>query len=131
MYALTPLFLGQDLAPVPPQSAGAAVSRFELGGQVIDMRTGGCFQFPRCDTPQFGLGAGAAFNLNSHFALDSGFNILPRSIVDDTYFMNGSVEGGRASEFLAGVRAEARARHRRSTAWSTSTATGLSCTPGR
>src|ERR1700678_1506646 len=25
--------------------------------------------------------------------------------------MNGSVEGGRASEFLAGVRAEARARH--------------------
>jgi hypothetical protein len=73
------------------------------------MRTGGCFQFPRCDTPQFGLGAGVALNLNSHFSLDSGFNILPRSIVEDGYFVNGSVDGGRASEFLAGVRAEARA----------------------
>jgi len=112
VYAFTPLFLGQEqVAPVPPQSAGAGIRRFELGGQAIDMRTGGCFQFPRCDTPQFGLGAGVALNLNSHFALDSGFNVLPRSIVDDGYFVNGSVDGGRASEFVAGVRAEARAKH--------------------
>ena len=74
------------------------------------MRTGGCFQAPRCNTPQFGLGPGATLNLNSHFALDANFNILPSSIVSDGYFANGSVDGGRASEFLTGVRAEARAR---------------------
>lgn len=87
------------------------IRQLELGGQAIDMRTGGCFQFPRCDTPQFGVGAGMALNLNSHFALDSGLNVLPRSTVSDGYFENGSVVGGRASEFLAGVRAEARARN--------------------
>ncbi len=75
------------------------------------MRTGGCFQFPHCNTPQFGVGAGVAFNLNPHFALDSDFNVLPRSIVTDGYFVDGSVVGGRASEFLAGVRAEARGRN--------------------
>jgi hypothetical protein len=112
VYAFTPLFFRQEhVASVPPQSAEAAVRRFEIGGQAIDMRTGGCFQSPRCDTPQFGIGGGVALNLNSHFALDSDFNVLPRSIINDGSFMNGSVDGGRASEFVAGVRAEARAKH--------------------
>jgi hypothetical protein len=112
VYAFTPLLFAQDqVAPVLRQSDGTAIRQFELGGQAIDMRTGGCFQFPRCNTPQFGIGAGLAFNLNSHLAFDSGFNVLPRSIVSDGYYVNGSVDGGRASEFLAGVRAEARARN--------------------
>jgi hypothetical protein len=74
------------------------------------MRTGGCFQFPRCDTPQFGLGAGAALNLTPHLALDSSFNLLPGTILSDAFFTNGSVVGGRATEFLAGARSEVRSR---------------------
>jgi len=112
LQALSPLDWGQkNASPAAASPTPAAnIRRFELGGQVIDMRTGGCFQYPRCDTPQFGLGATATLNLNSHFALDSNFNVLPSSIVEDGYSTNGSVDGGRASEFLAGVRAEARAR---------------------
>jgi hypothetical protein len=110
----TPLHLfssGRTMSGSSHHKRNGNIRQLELGGQAIDMRTGGCFQFPRCDTPQFGVGAGMALNLNSHFALDSGLNVLPRSTVSDGYFENGSVVGGRASEFLAGVRAEARARN--------------------
>jgi hypothetical protein len=113
VQVFSPLLWGQVNAvpAVAPPTPATDIRRFELGGQAIDMRTGGCFQFPQCNTPQFGLGVGATLNLNSHFAIDSNFNILPGSILQDGFDPNGSVDGGRASEFLAGGRAEARAKH--------------------
>src|SRR5580658_6772615 len=83
LQALSPFAWSQNnpaSAAAPPTPA-ASIRRFELGGQVIDMRTGGCFQFPPCNTPRFGLGVGAPLTLTSLFALDSNFNVLRGSIV--------------------------------------------------
>jgi hypothetical protein len=54
----------------------------------------------------FGLGLGAAMNLNRYFALDANVNVTPG-------VSNGStnIAGGRASEFLLGSRAEMRAKN--------------------
>lgn len=103
--------LAQDHAISPtPVSPQASISRFEIGGQAADLRLGGCFGLPHCTTPQFGLGASAALNLNPHFAISSSVNFLPRNDVFHGYFINGAAEGGHLLEFVTGLRAEARAR---------------------
>jgi hypothetical protein len=74
-----------------------------MGGQVADIRTQ-CVGQRYCAFPSFGLGAGAAINLNPHFAIDTNLNVT-------TGFGGESfLTGGRATEFLAGPRAELRAR---------------------
>jgi len=103
--------LAQDKAvSSAPVSPGASLRRFEIGGQAADMRLGGCFGVPHCTTPQFGLGASAALNLDSHFAIASSFNFLPRTDIYHGYFINGAAEGGHLQEFVMGLRAEVRAR---------------------
>jgi Outer membrane protein beta-barrel domain len=92
-----PLLFGQD--------HGAHLNRFEVGGQVADIRTG-CIGQKNCSFPSFGLGTGASINLNQHFAIDSNFNITPASSNGGT-----NLTGGRASEFLIGARAGLRARN--------------------
>jgi hypothetical protein len=80
--------------------------RFEIGGQVADIRTGCIGQVGYCPLPSFALGPGAALNLNQHFALDANFNVTPES-------SNGATNGygGHASQFLVGGRAQVRGRH--------------------
>jgi|CZKF01.1.fsa_nt_gi hypothetical protein len=93
---------GQDQAhPVPPVNApDAMVRRFEIGGQFTDLTLGGPGQF---DVPKFAIGPGFAFNLNRHLALDASYSIMNPPA--------GYVASGGNSEFVAGVRAEARAKH--------------------
>ena len=70
---------GQAASSGPASAPEAGLRRFELGGQVTDMRVGSCFgEGIPCLTPQFGLGVGASLNLNQHFAIDSSYSILPR-----------------------------------------------------
>lgn len=97
----------QALASAPRDNS---LRRFEIGGLVTDMRLGGCFGLPGCTTPQFGLGAGASFNLNQHFSLDSSFAFLPGNDNSHLYSSNGAGQGGHVFEFLGGPRAEVRAR---------------------
>lgn len=73
------------------------------------MRLGGCIGERDCPTPQFGLGAGAALNINQHFAIDSSFNLLP-GYDNLRSYAYGVAQGGHASEFLVGARAEVRAK---------------------
>ncbi|HSY70158.1 MAG TPA: hypothetical protein VK813_16025, partial [Edaphobacter sp.] len=84
----------------PPETG---IRRFELGGQVADIRTV-CIGRSNCNIPSFGIGAGATLNLNAHFALDTTVNISPTSSQGST-----NVDGGRIVEVLAGGQAEVRA----------------------
>jgi hypothetical protein len=103
--------LAQDHAvSSTPASPEANMRRFEIGGQAADLRLGGCFGLPHCTTPQFGLGAGSALNLNPHFAISSSVNLLPRNDIYHGSFVNGAAEGGHLLEFVTGIRAEVRAR---------------------
>jgi hypothetical protein len=106
-----PLLRAQS-GPVPatPQPATSpspdqGLRRFELGGQIADMRTV-CSSNYGCIEPAFGLGPGAAINLNRHFSIDAMMNVTTASSTQDS-----GVEGGRGFEFLAGPRVETRARH--------------------
>jgi hypothetical protein len=103
IWAVAQLAHGQN-ARMPP-TADTGLQRFELGVQTANMRTG-CIGSRGCFIPSFGLGIGGAMNLSQHFALDTNFLITPAS-------SNGSTDtyGGRATEFLAGARAESRGRH--------------------
>jgi len=103
---------GQELTTRPDtgDGAGGTLRRFEAGGQATDMRLGGCFGSKGCAFPQFGLGAGVTVNINQHFAVDSVFDLLPAYDFNHNYLSNSVPEGGRASEFLTGARAEVRAR---------------------
>jgi hypothetical protein len=83
----------------------ANIRRFEFGGQVADIRTV-CAGEQGCPFPQFGLGAGATLNFKPYFALDAVFNITPGFAHESS-----ATVGGRLSEFLAGARVEARAKH--------------------
>ena len=98
---------GSSAAPSAPDTS---LRRFEVGGQATDMRLGGCFGEKGCLTPQFGLGAGVALNISQHFAIDSSFNLLPSNDTIHVYSLNGAAQGGHAMEFLAGARAQLRAR---------------------
>lgn len=91
-----------DLAQDKP---AAEISRFEVGSQTTDIRTG-CIGQKECFLPSAGLGLGGVLNVSAHFAIDANWNVTPSS-------SNGSnnLDGGRATEFLAGVRAEVRSRH--------------------
>jgi hypothetical protein len=82
-----------------------SLRRFEVGGQIADIRTG-CIGLRDCYLPSFGVGLGAAMNLNEHFALDANVNVTPGYSTEQTNFY-----GGRASEFLLGARGEIRAKH--------------------
>jgi hypothetical protein len=97
---------GQDNGtslPAAPQ-AESSLRRFELGVNVSDIRTG-CIGQPYCFMPSFGLGFGGTMNLNRHFALDADVNVTPGTGPSN------NLSGGRATEFLLGVRGEVRARH--------------------
>jgi hypothetical protein len=86
-----------------PRQPDASIRRLDIGWGVSDIRTQ-CIGQKDCSS--FGLGLGAAMNLNRYFALDANVNVTPG-------FSNAAtnVEGGRASEFLLGARAEMRARN--------------------
>ena len=107
LIAFVPFAGGQSPSSqvIIAEGSDASLRRFEVGGQVADIRTG-CIGQPRCSLPSFGLGAGASLNLNSHFVVDANFNVTPESSTGATYLV-----GGHASEFLLGARAEVRARH--------------------
>jgi hypothetical protein len=99
------IFLAVSIPSLFGQEHGAHLNRFEIGGQVADIRTG-CIGQKNCLYPSFGVGTGASINLTQHFAIDSTFNITPASSKEDT-----NLSGGRASEFLIGARAGIRARN--------------------
>jgi hypothetical protein len=82
--------------------------RFEAGSLVANMRLG-CTMGSKCAAPQMGIGTGAAFNLNQHFALDSQFLTLVNN--DSVQSLYEAGQGGRGEEFLLGVRTEVRTRH--------------------
>lgn len=93
--------LHPDAQPYPPE---AGLQRFELGFQTADIRTG-CIGQRGCEMPSFGLGVGAALNLNQNFALDADLLLTPAASLSAD-----NVYGGHALEMLAGVRGEIRAR---------------------
>jgi hypothetical protein len=101
LAALAPFAYGQN----PAMESDTGLRRFEIGGQVADIRTGCIGQVRSCPLPSFALGPGLALNLNQHFALDANFNVTPKS-------SNGgsNLDGGHASQFLAGGRAQIRGR---------------------
>lgn len=98
-----PLLHGQG-APVPP-APDTGLRRFELGGQIADIRTV-CPSPGSCVEPAFALGPGGAINLDRHFAIDAALNITTSTSTEFS-----GVEGGRGTEFLVGPRVETRARH--------------------
>lgn len=107
LVALAPFACGQNPASrVAAVESDTSVRRFEVGGQVADIRTGCIGQVGYCSLPSFAIGPGAALNLNQHFALDANFNVTPES-------SNGgsNLDGGHASQFLVGGRAQVRGRH--------------------
>lgn len=110
LVSAAPLLAQDHAVSSERASPEASIRRFEVGGQAADVRLGGCFGLPHCTTPQFGLGAGASLNLDSHFAIESSFNFLPRTDTAHGYFINGAAEGGHLLEFVTGLRAEVRAR---------------------
>lgn len=73
------------------------------------MQVGGCDGGRDCTTPQFGLGVGASLNLNQHLAIDSSYTILLRYDNLRRGLLS-TPQGGRASEFLTGPRAEMRTK---------------------
>jgi hypothetical protein len=95
----------QSAASTVQEPTDTGIRRFEIGGTVADIRTG-CIGLPYCYLPSFSVGAGAALNLNRRFAVDTNINVT-------TGAGNGStnIDGGRAVEFLSGIRGELRARH--------------------
>lgn len=111
LFPLYFIFLPFVYAQSPAVSASVARSddtglrRFELGGQVADIRAG-CSTSTVCLYPQFGLGIGGALTINQHFALDANWNITPGVSQRES-----GVAGGRANEFIFGVRGELRAKH--------------------
>ena len=108
-----PFLLGQDHAASSAAGgpADSGLRRFEIGGQATDMGVGNCFGAAvHCGTPHYGLGAGATLNLSQHLAIDSTYNLLPTYDKFRTGFPPENPEGGRASEFLIGLRAEVRAK---------------------
>lgn len=81
-----------------------SLRRFEVGGQVADLNSNvGC---PLCPRPEFNLGFSAAFNVNQYLAIESRFNITPRSVPST----ESALWGGHGSEFLTGARGSARGR---------------------
>ncbi|MFZ0337245.1 MAG: hypothetical protein WAL45_04380 [Terracidiphilus sp.] len=78
------------------------VRRFEIGGQFTDLILGESNEY---GVPKFAFGPTAGFNLNRHLALDSSYVLMntPSGLFPSS--------GGRASVFVGGVRAEARAKH--------------------
>ena len=106
LTAIAPFACGQN--PDSRKSAvesDTGVRRFEIGGQVADIRAGCIGQVGYCALPSFALGPGVALNLNQHFALDANFNVTPKS-------SNGgsNIDGGHASQFLAGGRVQVRGK---------------------
>ncbi len=93
-----PLLRAQD------SSVGSGPKRFEFGTKVADMRTG-CIGSKNCPEPSFGVGVGGALNLSPHIAVDADFLKTPQSATGET-----NSDGGHASEFLIGARAEVRAK---------------------
>jgi hypothetical protein len=98
---------GQDQAQRVSQvnAPDTTVRRFEIGGQFTDLTLGSQYQI---NVPKFAFGPGVAFNLNRHLALDASYSIMNHPANDPDIFW---IEGDRASEFVGGVRAEARAKH--------------------
>ena len=87
----------------PPVNApDSNVRRFEIGGQFTDFVLGTPNEY---GVPKFAFGPSAGFNLNRHLALDSSYVSMntPSGLFPSS--------GGRASVFVGGVRAEARAKH--------------------
>jgi hypothetical protein len=93
-------------AELPPKADVAELPRFEVGETFADIRTD-CINSTdtSCGLPQFAIGVGASYNFTSHFAFDADFAETPTASKVSTNFY-----GGRHAEFLAGLRAEARAR---------------------
>jgi hypothetical protein len=111
VWVTAPLLFGQTEpnAPAAASQPDASLRRFEFGGQAVDIRLGSCVGSGiACPTPQFGLGAGAALNLGPRLAVDTAVNVLPR--FDRLHYDSGVPEGGHATEFLLGPRAQVRAR---------------------
>jgi hypothetical protein len=89
----------------PSPEADTGLRRFELGGQIADMRTA-CTSTGSCIEPAFALGPGGVINLNRRFSIDAALNITTGSGTEYS-----GVEGGRGTEFLMGPRVETRAKH--------------------
>jgi hypothetical protein len=95
------------VAPLSATGVGASgVRRFEIGGQFTDTKLGQCNYQECLSEVQYAMGSGIALNLNRHLALEGLYNVM-------LGFQTPGVDystGGRGSELLFGVRAEARAK---------------------
>jgi len=98
---------GATLGQVPDRfdQTVSNLRRFEVGFDVANIRTD-CIGYKGCGLPSFGLGAGACFNLNPHFAIDADLTVTPTSSNVST-----NIYGGRHTEYLLGLRAEVRSKH--------------------
>lgn len=98
----------QTSGPENQTKANAAdLPRFEIGMNFADIRTDCINAFDTsCELPQFAIGLGASYNLTSHFAIDGDFLETPTVSKSATNHY-----GGRHTEYMAGLRTEARARH--------------------
>lgn len=89
----------------PPVIAG--IPRFEADVQGAQIRTFCVGTLDKqCGIPSFALGPSGTLNLRGFLSVDASYLTTPSAGVGATTFY-----GGRVSELLAGVRAEARARH--------------------
>jgi hypothetical protein len=89
-------------APAAPALGG--LRQFELGFNAADIRTF-CVGQKDCYLPAFSMGAAATMNWRPHFAFDTNIDVTTRAGAGSS-----DLAGGRALEFLAGVRGEIRAR---------------------
>jgi hypothetical protein len=105
LFACAGFLYGQDQTQrvSPVNAPDTTVRRFEIGGQFTGLTLGSPGEI---NVPKFALGPGFAFNLNRHLALDAYYSVMNLPSCPFT-----SCSGGRASEFVAGVRAEAREKH--------------------
>jgi hypothetical protein len=100
-----PLHSQERPAAAAGDRSDAEITRFETGVQTTDLRTG-CVGKRDCNLPSAAAGVSGTLNLNPHFAIDANWIVTPSVSTGSDNF-----SGGRATQFLAGVREEVRSKH--------------------
>jgi hypothetical protein len=84
--------------------------RFEIGGQISDIRLFPCDESKFCPTPQLALGPTFSWNISPHFAVGSTASFFTSVDKSQGVSIPGDVVGGRPAEILFDARASLRAR---------------------